>query len=130
MPGGDGTGPMGLGPMTGRAAGFCAGYGMPGYMNPVPGRGVGWGRGRGFFGRGRGGGCGRRNWFYATGLTGWQRAAMAGAPWGGVPFAGPVAPTAAIDPGAEKEFLARQVEALEQQLAAARQRIDELAAHR
>jgi len=26
MPRGDGTGPMGLGPMTGTAAGFCAGY--------------------------------------------------------------------------------------------------------
>jgi len=35
MPFGDGTGPAGLGPMTGRAAGFCAGYPVPGYMNPV-----------------------------------------------------------------------------------------------
>jgi len=49
MPGGDGTGPMGFGPMTGRAAGYCAGYAAPGYMNPMPGRGFGfgWGRGRG-----------------------------------------------------------------------------------
>jgi len=62
MPGGDGTGPLGLGPMTGRAAGFCAGYPVPGYLNPVPGRGRGWfwgGRGlrrgfRGGFGRGFG----------------------------------------------------------------------------
>jgi len=38
MPFGDGTGPAGLGPMTGRAAGFCAGYPMPGYMNPMLGR--------------------------------------------------------------------------------------------
>ncbi len=38
MPFGDGTGPAGLGPMTGRAAGFCAGYPMPGYMNPAAGR--------------------------------------------------------------------------------------------
>jgi len=36
MPGGDGTGPMGLGPMTGRAAGYCAGYPVPGYMRPRP----------------------------------------------------------------------------------------------
>ena len=35
MPRGDGTGPTGMGPMTGRAAGFCAGYSVPGYMNPV-----------------------------------------------------------------------------------------------
>ena len=60
MPGGDGTGPGGMGPMTGRAAGFCAGYSVPGYANPVGGRGMGmgWGRGRGFgrgFGRGRAG---------------------------------------------------------------------------
>jgi len=38
MPFGDGTGPAGLGPMTGRAAGFCAGYPIPGYMNPAVGR--------------------------------------------------------------------------------------------
>ncbi|MBN1808339.1 MAG: DUF5320 domain-containing protein [Planctomycetes bacterium] len=66
MPRGDGTGPMGMGPMTGRAAGFCAGYNVPGYMNPIPGvmgwgrgygRGFGWGR-RGGFGRGRGLGFG------------------------------------------------------------------------
>jgi hypothetical protein len=39
MPFGDGTGPAGLGPMTGRAAGFCAGYPVPGYMNPAGGAG-------------------------------------------------------------------------------------------
>jgi hypothetical protein len=38
MPRGDGTSPAGLGPMTGRAAGFCAGYPVLGYMNPVAGR--------------------------------------------------------------------------------------------
>jgi hypothetical protein len=47
MPKGDKTGPQGAGPMTGRAAGYCAGYPVPGYMNPVPGYGRGWGRGRG-----------------------------------------------------------------------------------
>ena len=39
MPAGDRTGPFGLGPMTGRQAGYCAGYPLPGYMNPIPGRG-------------------------------------------------------------------------------------------
>jgi hypothetical protein len=38
MPRGDRTGPAGMGPMTGRAAGYCAGYDMPGYMNPYGGR--------------------------------------------------------------------------------------------
>jgi len=45
MPFGDGTGPAGMGPMTGRAAGFCAGYPVPGYMNPAAGR-------AGFYGAG------------------------------------------------------------------------------
>jgi len=57
MPGGDRTGPWGLGPMTGRARGFCAGYSNPGYMSYGFGRGYGRGFGRGFgrgMGRGRG----------------------------------------------------------------------------
>ena len=55
MPRGDKTGPWGAGPMTGRAAGYCAGYPAPGYMNPRRryGRGFGRGWGRGF-GRGWG----------------------------------------------------------------------------
>jgi len=78
---------MGMGPMTGRRAGLCAGFGMAGYANPMPGHGAGRGFGGGF-GRGRGGcgvgGRGWRNLFRATGLTGWQRAA--GDAWaGGVP---------------------------------------------
>ncbi|MBN1784444.1 MAG: DUF5320 domain-containing protein [Candidatus Bathyarchaeota archaeon] len=56
MPRGDRTGPWGTGPMTGRAAGYCAGYPVPGYMNPTGGYGGGRGRGRG---RGWGGGFGR-----------------------------------------------------------------------
>lgn len=59
MPRGDGTGPAGAGQMTGRAAGYCAGYNMPGFANPIAGRGFGRGMGRGFgrgmsWGRGRG----------------------------------------------------------------------------
>lgn len=52
MPGSDRTGPVGRGPMTGRAAGFCAGYPSPGYSQRF-GRGWGRGMGRGFWGRGR-----------------------------------------------------------------------------
>ena len=50
MPGGNGTGPLGLGPKTGRGAGFCAGHPNPGHINPQPGRGSirGFGFGRGF----------------------------------------------------------------------------------
>jgi hypothetical protein len=59
MPRGDRTGPWGAGPMTGRAAGYCAGYSIPGYLNPVGG----WGRRRGRgYGRGWGRGYGR-GWY-------------------------------------------------------------------
>ncbi|MGV9206007.1 MAG: DUF5320 domain-containing protein [Promethearchaeia archaeon] len=62
MPGGDGTGPNGFGPMTGRGLGYCAGYSTPGYTKG-PGLGLGrgfrGGRGRGF-GRGMAWGRGRR----------------------------------------------------------------------
>ena len=53
MPFGDGTGPFGQGPMTGRGLGYCGGDGNPGRFQ---GRGGGMGRG---FGRGFGRGLGR-----------------------------------------------------------------------
>jgi len=54
MPRGDRRGPDGMGPMTGRAMGFCNGFNSPGFTR---GGGVGRGFGRGF-GRGRGMGMG------------------------------------------------------------------------
>ena len=113
MPRGDGTGPAGLGPMTGRAAGYCAGYPVPGYMNPIGGRGYwGWGR--------RGGGFGWRNWYYATGLTGWQRAALGfyPRPWGPI----------GIAPSREQELdaLKAQAKYFENALKDIRERIEEL----
>ena len=113
MPGGDGTGPLGAGPMTGRAAGFCAGYGMPGYANPIAGRGFGRGMGRGR-GRGFGRGFGR----------GWQFSA----PWAAAPGYGAYAPPPA--PSAEQEAgtLKAQAEHLEAALGEIRKRLDELTA--
>lgn len=132
MPGGDRTGPAGLGPMTGRAAGYCAGYPVPGFMNSIPGRGF-WGGGRG------GGGWGRRNWFYATGLTGWQRAGYGyptfggaspyGTPYGapyGTPYGTPSAPTASREQ--EIDSLKGQAEYFEDALEGIKKRIEELEA--
>jgi len=48
MPRGDGTGPAGQGPMTGRGMGYCAGFNAPGFVNPQPGFGRGFGRGAGW----------------------------------------------------------------------------------
>lgn len=75
MPNGNGTGPQGTGKMTGRGAGFCAGFETPGFMNGGVGaqmrgnhRNCRGGQGRN--GRGR---HGNRVQFMQTGLTGWQR---------------------------------------------------------
>ncbi len=113
MPRGDGTGPAGFGPMTGRGAGYCAGYQSAGFMNPLFGRGFGCGWGRG------GGGFGRRNRFYATGLTGWQRAAM-GAP----PYPPAFAPYFSREQ--QVDALRSQAGYLEQELEAIRKRLEEL----
>lgn len=124
MPAGDGTGPMGRGPMTGRGAGFCAGYGVPGSMNSIPGRGFGMGFGRGC-GMGRGGGRGWRNMFYATGLTGWQRAAA------GSPMAGRVPPYASAPTREQQlEAMKGQAEYFESALGGLRKRIAELEVER
>ena len=102
-----------MGPMTGRGAGYCAGYGAPGYANPIPGRGFGMGRRRG------GGGRGWRHQYYATGLPGWARFGYAPA-WANSPYAAPPAPEQ------ETEFLKAQADALKQQLDAVSRRIAEL----
>ena len=127
MPAGDGTGPMGQGPMTGRGAGYCAGYEGPGFASPVPGRGFGLGWGRGW-GGGRGGwgrGWRHRNWYRATGMPGWARSGYA--PASGAPMAGPYGPYAAQpSPEQETEFLREQAEWLKDQLEAITSRIEEL----
>ena len=61
MPRGDKTGPDRAGPMTGRGAGYCAGYLVPGFMNPIGGYGRGLGRGHG---RGGGRRFGREQFVY------------------------------------------------------------------
>lgn len=122
MPGGDGTGPAGFGPMTGRAAGYCVGYHVPGYMNPIPGRG--------YWGWGRGGGQGYRNWYYATGLPGWTRVGMGYPAWRTVPAAGyphPYTPYGApITREQEIDALKGQAEYFEDALDGIKKRIEEL----
>ena len=119
MPGGDKTGPGGMGPMTGRGAGYCSGYSAPGYANAIPGRF--WGRSFGWGMRGGWGGGGRgwRNRFYATGQPGWMRAGWAPA-WGAPPVG--AAPSAA--PGMTEE---QEVEALQQQADYLKSALDEIA---
>ena len=100
--------------MAGRGAGYCSGAGVPGYANPLPGRGfgIGFGGGRGLAGGGRG----RRNCFLATGLPGWMR------------FGGYVGRNQAMgpDPEIEKQALKAQVATLEAELEFNRQRLSEM----
>ncbi len=125
MPRGDGTGPAGMGPMTGRGAGYCAGYSVPGFTNPVGGRYIGTEGGAFSGGGGRGARSGRgrgyRHWYNATGLPGWSRYNAGMPAWGAVPpspvypYADPYAGPAAT-PGQEKEMLEEQADFLKQQL--------------
>ncbi len=118
MPGGDRTGPLGLGPMTGRAAGYCAGYSVPGYANPISGRGrgfgfgCGWGTGR-IWGRGRSLGRG-----YGRGF-GWQ--------WTAYPYSyGDPSYPAEINPQQEAEMLKEQAKAMQEEINAINQHIKDL----
>lgn len=120
MPGGDRTGPQGMGSMTGRAAGYCVGSNVPGNMNPSGGRGMALRRGR-LHGGGGGFGRGRGFSYY-------------GAP--AVPGAVPVAPivpqplygTVPIDEGMELETLRGQARELEASMSGIQKRIEELEA--
>lgn len=71
MPRGNGTGPMGMGRMSGRKAGYCAGFEMAGFQNRGMRLGMAAGQGQT---RTRGGGRGWRHQYFATGLPGWMRA--------------------------------------------------------
>ncbi len=112
MPGGDRTGPMGMGAMSGRGAGVCAGNNMPGYTSAGPGRGfgTGFGRGCGFGGKGRN----RRHRFYAVGLP------------EGVPSDKGITPDQQPNPEMEKQTLRNHADALQRELDAVRKRLGEL----
>jgi hypothetical protein len=96
MPRGDGTGPNGAGPMTGRGMGYCSGYNSPGFANAGPGygRGIGYGRGRGM-------GYGRGYWRTTS-------------------------PVQSVDPVSEKEALNQQKDLLSKDLELIKDRISQL----
>jgi len=99
MPGFDGTGPRGMGPMMGGGRGFCRNLGAA--RRPLTG-------GRSYFGWG--GGWGWRNQYYATGLPRWQRSWF----WN-------IPATAEDEKQAlksESDFLRTRLQALEERLAA------------
>lgn len=96
MPGGDRTGPLGLGARTGRGVGYCAGFGGPGFS-----AGRGWGRG---FGRGFGG-----RW--------------AGAFYPPYNAPTPYYPPSSAD---ERDYIEREIKALREQTTSLEKKLDEL----
>jgi len=124
MPRGDRTGPSGMGPMTGRAAGYCAGYSAPGYMNPFGGRGLGFARGF----RGGGRGYGRGFGFYVP-VTPYVNPMYAGynpAPGSAPQYISPEAPD--YSASHELEMLKNQADYLLSTLDGIKKRIEELEA--
>jgi hypothetical protein len=113
MPAGNKTGPQGMGPRTGRGAGYCAGYDRPGFANQGFGGGFGRGFGRGMFGRRAFGGRGFRNWFRATGQPGYMG-------YGAYPGAYQPAAPAPMTPEQEQDALKAQEAWLQEQLDAVR----------
>jgi hypothetical protein len=119
MPGGDRTGPLGMGPFTGRGAGYCRGFGMPGYANRWAGGGWGAGRGGGFGRRGYG-----RDWYggaFAGGFPGrgWGRAVSRVTPQYYNETPGPSA-------NQERRYLEEQAEFLRNELQEIDRRLAEL----
>ena len=112
-----------MGARSGRATGYCAGSGMPGYANPAPGQGLGRGyRGSGTFRGGAygGGRRGRRNRFCATGQPGWMAFNRPQAS-----YTGAMAP-AQYDPQLEQQTLRNRADALRAELTAVENRLSEI----
>lgn len=108
MPKGDGNGPQGMGSMTGRGAGFCAGA-MPGFRNTGNARGMNKGNGRGGYG-----GRGFKRINCVNGFPAEGR------------FDYPIYYGANMPAGSEKEFLSKQVKFLENQLQFVKGRLNEV----
>lgn len=109
MPGGNKTGPLGMGPRTGRHAGYCAGFDASGSRR---------GDVSGMTGRSaccHGGGRGWRHWFHATGQPGWMRNGNQTTPM----------PESVVQES-EIQALTRRADELQQELSAIQQKLQML----
>jgi hypothetical protein len=113
MPRGDRTGPAGMGPMSGRAAGYCARFDMPGFANRAWEGNLGAEPGSSRE-KGSSGGHGWRHRFWATGLPGWMRRNS----YHGF--------RQEMLPSSEKQLLKYQADILKSQLDMVKQRLNEL----
>jgi len=116
MPKGDRTGPMGTGARSGRAAGFCAGFEMPGYANTPISGGLGMGRRR-RLGGGEGPMAEGRGWrhrYFSTERPGHRY------------FANNLSPVQPAYPELEKDYLRNRSQALQSELDAINKRLGEM----
>jgi len=107
---------MGTGAMSGRAAGFCAGFNMPGCANPTAARGMGMG-----MGRRRGGWGGPR-----AGSRGWHYRSFAAGRMGPMYYGGYAPWPQPFNPELEAESLRSRSQALQTELDAVNQRLAEI----
>ncbi len=114
MPRGNGTGPMGMGAMTGRGLGYCTGAEISVFDRAVPGRNVGFGGNRGVWGRGAGG-RGWRNRYFAD-------------PTVPMRFSGNAVSSPSAYPAKEKQLLEQQARALQAELDQIKKRLGEMEA--
>jgi hypothetical protein len=114
MPRGDRTGPLGMGPMSGRAAGYCAEFHTAGFKNRPLWQDFRFGFARNFGLGTRGGGYGWRHMLWATGLPGWMRLGRYSAPQPNT------------DASLERQALKSQAEALQSQLDLIKKRMSEI----
>jgi hypothetical protein len=115
VPFGDGTGPRGRGPLTGRRLGYCAGFPAPGAFSPFGygGYGGGFGQGRGF-----------RHRYWATGTPGWAWSQGAAQSY---PVMPPFYPAQQVaEERDEGKVLRQQAAYLKEQLADIERRLGEL----
>lgn len=108
MPGFDGTGPAGSGPMTGGGRGYCRSAGSYNFRRPQLRQGTGFGHGRG---------RGYRHIYWETGLPRWAR----GGPDIRDQYSG-----SPVSRKSEMEMLKSEAEALKDNLDAMQVRIKDL----
>jgi hypothetical protein len=124
MPGFDGTGPAGMGPMTGGGRGFCNPSSVsPGWSPGYYGRGFGRGYGRGpGYGRGLGFGRGRGYW----GGFGWRGAYPPSGGWYGPTYGPAYGNPYNVQPEDEIRGLKDEAKYMKDELDAINKRIEEL----
>ena len=110
MPAGDRTGPEGMGPQTGRGAGYCTGNDQPGYAYSRYGRGY---RNHMFGGRR----------FFGRGFRGRNRMPMHAGWMGYGAYPGAYPPPAPMTEEQEQEALKSEESWLQEQLDAVRERM-------